>query len=113
MFSSKNSAYSSAVSKRRSKHERKLGFGSFGQKESFLSKINKQGSPIHQKSTALVEDKSPGNRLSRSQRRQMSENKRVTREVQDIELNVEGSFQQEGNTGGEFNEDDDSSMNSL
>jgi hypothetical protein len=43
----------------------------------------------------------------------MSENKRMTREVQDIELNVEGSFQQEGNTGGEFNEDDDSSMNSL
>ena len=43
----------------------------------------------------------------------MSEYKRMTREVQDIELNVEGSFQQEGNTGGEFNEDDDSSMNSL
>ena len=42
VFSSKNSAYSSAVSKRRSKHERKLGFGSFGgQQESFLSKINK------------------------------------------------------------------------
>ena len=42
----------------------------------------------------------------------MSENKRMTREVQDIELNVEGSFQQEGNTGGQSNEDDDSSMNS-
>ena len=39
----------------------------------------------------------------------------MAREVQDIDLNVrdDSSFQQEGNTGGEFNEDDDSSMNSL
>jgi hypothetical protein len=30
VFSSKNSAYSSVISKRRSKNDRKLGFGSFG-----------------------------------------------------------------------------------
>jgi hypothetical protein len=49
VFSSKHSAYSSVISKRRSKNERRLaGFGSFGrdQGQSFLAKINKQSSPI-------------------------------------------------------------------
>lgn len=120
VFSSKDSAYSSVASKRRSKNERRLGFGSFGQ-ESFLAKINKAGSPTHTKSIVLVDNKSPSeNRISRTQRRQLSENKRVVSEVQDIDIvvldnqkNGVDSFHQEGNTGGEFNEDDDSSMNSL
>jgi C-terminal processing protease CtpA/Prc len=71
VFSSKNSAYSSVVSKRRSKNERKLGSGSFGgglQTQSFLAKIN-QGSPIHTKSMAVEEKKTPSNRVSKSQRR--------------------------------------------
>ena len=71
VFSSKNSAYSSALSKRRTKNDRRLGFGSFGndQSSSFLAKINKQGSPIHTKSTVMADEKSSAQRMSRSQRR--------------------------------------------
>lgn len=84
VFSSKNSAYSSIGSKRRTKNERRLGFGSFGgRQESFLGNINKAGSPTHTKSIAfMAHEKSPsGNRLSRYQRRQLSENKHIVSEV--------------------------------